>query len=765
MKPEVKRYTTMVGSRTISIETGRLAAQAGGAVTVHLNDSIIFAAATMGGIRAGIDFFPLSVEYEERMYAGGKIPGSFFRREGRPTTDAILTARLTDRPLRPLFPEGMRNEVQIIMYSLSADADNPLDVLAINAASAAVMISDIPWDGPVAAVRVGRVNGEFIINPTFAEMDLSDLDLRLAGTRDAILMVEAGADEVPEDIMVAALEFGHKSLQPLIDLQLQMQHEVGKPKREVAISLPDQSLQEKVFNRVSAPMSALLDNPLMKSEFYTGMDALLQNLVTELIPSEGGKVKVADETDVETLPEFALPEPPSLEAIKEAFAEAEKKIVRTRILDQGKRPDGRKPNEIRPIWCEVGFSPRAHGSGLFTRGETQVLTLATLGTLSESQELDTLAPVDTKRYMHHYNFPPFSTGETKMLRGQSRREIGHGALAERALLPVIPAEETFPYALRLVSEVLASNGSSSMASVCGSTLALMDTGVPIKAPVAGVAMGLVMEGDKYIILTDIQGTEDHLGDMDFKVAGTAEGITALQMDIKISGLSTEIMKQALEQARQARLFILGKILEVIPAPRSELKPHAPRITTVKIPSDKIGAIIGPGGKNIRALQDETGTKIDIQEDGTIYIASTNSEGAEIARQRIEAITETPQLGRIYTGKVVRIADFGAFVEILPGTDGMVHISQLDSERVEKVEDIVKMGDEITVMVTGIDPMGKIRLSRQAVLEGWTIEEAQEKDSRKSGGSGRPGGSRPGGSRPGGDRRPGGHTDDRRGPRR
>jgi polyribonucleotide nucleotidyltransferase len=653
----------------------------------------------------------------------------------------------------------MRNEVQIIMYSLSADADNPLDVLAINAASAAVMISDIPWGGPVAAVRVGRVNGEFIINPTFAEMDNSDLDLRLAGTRDAILMVEAGSDEVPEDAMVAALEFGHKSMQPLIDMQLQMQREIGKPKREVSMAMPDKTLQEKVFTRVNASMTSLLDKPLMKSEFYAGMDELLQNLVTELVPSEDKKVKVADETDVETLPEFVFPETPSLEAIKEAFAEAEKKIVRSRILEQGKRPDGRTPTEIRPIWCEVGFSPRAHGSGLFTRGETQVLTLATLGTLSESQNLDTLTPVDTKRYMHHYNFPPFSTGETKMLRGQSRREIGHGALAERALLPVIPAEESFPYALRLVSEVLASNGSSSMASVCGSTLALMDTGVPIKAPVAGVAMGLVMEGNKYVILTDIQGTEDHLGDMDFKVAGTAEGITALQMDIKISGLSTEIMKQALEQARQARLFILGKILEVIPAPRSELKPHAPRITTVKIPSDKIGAIIGPGGKNIRALQDETGTKIDIQEDGTIYIASTNSEGAEIARQRIEAITETPQLGRIYTGKVVRIADFGAFVEILPGTDGMVHISQLDSERVEKVEDVVKMGDEITVMVTGIDPMGKIRLSRQAVLEGWTIEEAQERDSRKSSGG------RPGGARPGGERRPGGRPDDRRGPRR
>jgi polyribonucleotide nucleotidyltransferase len=761
MKPEVKRYTAMVGSREIAVETGKLAAQAGGAVTVHLNDSIVFAAATMGGIREGIDFFPLSVDYEERMYAGGKIPGSFFRREGRPSTDAILTARLTDRPLRPLFPEGMRNEVQVIMYSLSADADNPLDILAINAASAAIMISDIPWNGPVAAVRVGRVEGQFVANPTFAEIDKSDLDLRIAGTRDAILMVEAGAEMVPEDVMVAALEFGHKSIQPLIDLQLKMQAEIGKPKRVITYSLPDKSLQEKVYAKVSGPMNNLLDQPLMKAEFYAGMDVLLQNLVAELIPSSGTKVTVSDEEDVEEIPEFAAPEAPSLATVKEAFADAEKKVVRDRILNLGKRPDGRTPTEIRPIWCEVGFSPRAHGSGLFTRGETQVLTLATLGTLRESQEIDSLSPVDTKRYMHHYNFPPFSTGETKMVRGQSRREIGHGALAERALLPVIPAEETFPYALRLVSEVLASNGSSSMASVCGSTLALMDTGVPIKAPVAGVAMGLIMEGSRYQILTDIQGTEDHLGDMDFKVAGTEQGITALQMDIKISGISTEIMKQALEQARQARLFILGKILEVIPAPRPELKPHTPRITTVKIPSDKIGAIIGPGGKNIRALQEETGTKIDIEEDGTIYIASTNGEGAQKARERIEAITETAQLGRIYTGKVVRVADFGAFVEILPGTDGMVHISQLDSERVEKVEDVCKLGDEISVMVTGIDPMGKIRLSRQAVLEGWTIEEAQERDARKSGG-GRPGG---GGGRPGGDRRPGGRGDDRRGPRR
>ncbi|MDP2976109.1 MAG: polyribonucleotide nucleotidyltransferase, partial [Anaerolineales bacterium] len=558
MKPETKRYTTTVGSRTISIETGKLAAQAGGAVTVHLNDTVIFAAATMGGVREGIDFFPLSVDYEERMYAGGKIPGSFFRREGRPSTDAILTARLTDRPLRPLFPAGMRNEVQIIMYSLSADVENPLDILAINAASAAIMISDIPWNGPVAAVRVGRVDGQFVAYPTFAEMDKSDLDLRIAGTRDAILMVECGADEVPEDIMVAALEFGHKAFQPLIDLQLQMQAEIGKPKHEVTLFIPDADLQKKVFERVSGPISSLLDKPLTKNEFYTGMTTLKDEVVAEMCTVPDPQSAGAGGANASDYPPTGGY--PTLASVREAFDQTEQTIVRGRILNLGKRPDGRAPAEIRPIWCEVGFSPRAHGSGLFTRGETQVLTLATLGTLRQSQEIDTLSPVDTKRYMHHYNFPPFSTGETKMLRGQSRREIGHGALAERALEPVIPAQETFPYTLRLVSEVMASNGSSSMASVCGSTLALMDTGVPIKAPVAGVAMGLVKEGERYQILTDIQGAEDHLGDMDFKVAGTAQGITALQMDIKISGLSAEIMKQALEQARQARLFILDKML-------------------------------------------------------------------------------------------------------------------------------------------------------------------------------------------------------------
>jgi polyribonucleotide nucleotidyltransferase len=757
MTPESKKYSTTVGTQTLTFETGKLAGQAGGAVTFGTDAAIVFAAATMGGMREGIDFFPLQVEYEERMSAGGKIPGSFFRREGRPGTDAILTSRLTDRPLRPLFQHGMRNEVQVIMFSLSADGINPLDIFAINAASAAIMISDIPWGGPVGAVRVGRVNGEFVVNPTFAEIETSDLDLRLAGTREAILMVECGANEIPEDVMVAALELGHKSIQPLIDLQFQMQAEVGKQKREVTLSIPNAELQKKVFERVSGPMTELLDKPLTKNEFYGGMTTLKDEVVAELcnVPNPQSEAVAEVLTPLVDM----MSDRPSLAAVREAFDQAEQSIVRERILSMGKRPDGRTPSEIRPIWCEAGVSPRAHGSGLFTRGETQILSFATLGTLGESQELDTLSPTDSKRYMHHYNFPPYSTGEVKPLRGQSRREVGHGALAERALEPVIPAEESFPYTIRVVSEALSSNGSTSMGSVCGSTLALMDAGVPIKAPVSGVAMGLITDDTgRYQILTDIQGAEDHLGDMDFKVAGTAAGITALQMDIKISGLSTQMMKEALEQANVARMSIMEKMLAVLPEPRAELKPHAPRIVTVKIPVDKIGALIGPGGKNIRSLQEETGTKIDIEEDGTVYIASTDGVGAKIAQERVESLGESAIVGNIYTGKVVRIADFGAFVEILPGVDGLVHISQLDSERVNKVEDIVNMGDEITVMVTDIDPQGKIRLSRQAVLEGWTAEEAREKDQRKPGG-GRPGG---GGRNGGGDRGRGGDRGGSRG---
>jgi len=736
--PESKKFSAKVGNQELTFATGKVAGQAGGAVTARLGETLILAAATMAPQpRTGIDFFPLSVDYEERMYAGGKIPGSFFRREGRPSESAILTARLTDRPLRPLFPKDLRNEVQVIMYSLSADEENVIDIIAVNAASAALMISDIPWNGPIGAVRVGRVNGGFVINPTYPQLEQSDLDLRVAGTRDAILMVECGANEVDEDTMVSALEEAHKAIQPLIDLQMQMAQEVGKAKRDYQhFAVPDE-IKQNVLARTQSELENIFNKGLGKAEQYAAIDALRDAVVAEMAPEDA---------------ELAA-------NVKEAYTSAEKAVVRRRILEQGIRPDGRKPTEIRPIWCEVDYSPRAHGSGLFTRGETQVLTLATLGTPREAQELDTLSPIELKRYMHHYNFPPFSTGEVKFLRGSSRREIGHGALAERALVPVIPPEKEFPYTLRLVSECLSSNGSTSMASVCGSTLALMDTGVPIKAPVSGIAMGLITDGSNYKILSDIQGIEDHLGDMDFKVAGTDKGITALQMDIKISGLTTQMMAEALQQAKVGRKFILDKMLEVIPAPRPELKPHAPRITIVMVPVEKIGAIIGPGGKTIRAIQEETGAKIDISDDGSVFIASDDGAAAQMARERIEALTESAEIGKIYTGKVVRTTDFGAFVEILPGIDGMVHISQLDSTRVESVESVAKVGDELTVMVTDIDPSGKIRLSRQAVLEGWTPEEARERDKggggrRSSGGDrgGRSGG-RSGGR--GGDRGSGG----------
>jgi polyribonucleotide nucleotidyltransferase len=740
MQKEAKQYTATVGGRIITFETGKFAGQAGGAVTVRLGDSIIFAAATMSSQpREGLDFFPLTVDYEERMYAGGRIPGSFFRREGRPGSEAVLIARLTDRPIRPLFPTGMRNDVQVIMNSFSADGENPLDILAINAASAALSISDIPWEGPVGAVRIGRIDGEFIVNPTFEQMEISDLDLRVAGTSDAILMVEAGALEVPEDVMVKALAFGHESIQPLVETQRRMAAEIGKQKSEITLFGLDPDLQKRIQERAETEINVLLDKPHTKAELYGAIDEL-KTAVTK---------------------EFAEANPDTLDMAKqagEAFEEVYKHVVRDRILDRHIRPDGRDLKEIRPIWCQVDLIPRAHGSGLFTRGETQVLTFTTLGTPREAQELDDLTPNSSKRYIHHYNFPPYSVGEVKPLRGTSRRDIGHGALAERALLPVIPPESEFPYTLRLVSEVLASNGSSSMASVCGSTLSLMDAGVPISAPVTGIAMGLIKEGEKYVVLSDIQGLEDHLGDMDFKVAGTQKGITALQMDIKIKGITPQIMAEALDQARSGRDHILGKMMEVISKPNPDLKPHAPRITVIHVPVDKIGAVIGPGGKNIRAIQEETKTRIDIGEDGSVFIAATDGIGEAAARDRILACTETAELGRIYTGKVVRVTDFGAFVEILPGTDGMVHISQLDTERVNSVEDVVQVGDEITVMVTDIDGSGKIRLSRQAVLEGWSAEEAREKDKprkRPEGGNRGGSGNRSGGNRSGGDRSGGG----------
>lgn len=706
MQPNAYQFSTQVGNHTYIFETGKLAGQAGGSVTLRHGDSVLFAAATMSNeIREGIDFFPLSVEYEERMYAGGKIPGSFFRREGRPSDDAVLVARLTDRPLRPLFNKDMHNEVQVIIVSISADPENPLDIMAINAASAALIVSDIPWAGPIGAVRIGRIDGNFVVNPTFEEMGQSDLDLRVAGSKDAILMVECGSDEIDEDAMVNAISLAHQSIQPIINIQEKMALEVGKQKRNVPLFELDDEIIKKVYEQAHEKITAVLEKPHIKAE----LDEAIMKIEEDLIAG----ISDADERLINNT--------------KEAFHEAYKRVVRERIINLNKRPDGRGPDEIRPIWCEVGTSPRAHGSGLFTRGETQVLTLATLGTPKEAQELDNLTPTDSKRYIHHYNFPPYSTGEVKWLR-RSRREIGHGALAERALVPVIPNEEVFPYTIRLVSEVLSSNGSTSMASVCGSTLALMDTGVPIKSPVSGIAMGLVMEKDKYKILTDIQGLEDHLGDMDFKVAGTKDGITALQMDIKIKGITPQIMSQALKQAKDARMHILNKITEVIPEPRPQLKEFVPRISTITIPIEKIGAIIGSGGKTIRAIQEETNTRIDISEDGTVFIAASDKSEEMRAREKIEQLTESPVIGRIYTGKVVRITDFGAFIEILPGTDGLVHISQMDSERINKVEDIAKVGDDLTVMITNIDPSGKIRLSRQAVLEGWSVDEARDHDS-------------------------------------
>lgn len=719
-------FSTIVGSKKVTFATGKLAEQAGGAVTIRMGDSLLLATATMSkNVREGLDFFPLSVEYEEKMYAAGRIPGGYYRREGRPTTEAILTARLTDRPLRPLFPDGMRNEVQVIVTTLSSDGVHHLDIMSVNAASAALTVSDVPWNGPVGAVRVGYINGEFVIDPTTAEMENSLLDLRMAGTKDAIIMVEAGANEATEELVIEALEVGHKAIQPLIAVQEEMRAAVGKPKFPVTLDSINEELAARVKERIGERLREIVVANPDRQDRNEAVDALREEIVNS----------------------FMAEEPPQdPKAVREIFALELKKIIRDRILYEGVRPDGRDYTTIRPLSCEVGLSPKAHGSGLFQRGQTQVLSIVALGTPREAQKLEGLSPEETERYMHHYNFPPFSTGETWPLRGPKRREIGHGALAGNALRPMIPSEAEFPYAIRVVSEVLSSNGSTSQASVCASTLALMDCGVPIKRPVAGVAMGLVTDGNKYAILTDIQGVEDHLGDMDFKVAGTSQGITALQMDIKISGLSRELMAQALEQARIGRLEILDAMLKTIPAPRAELNPNAPRMISVKIDPDKIGAIIGKGGSTIRNLEETYEVSIDIKDDGTVYVAGTNAPKAEEAVEMINILAAGPEPGKIYTGKVVRITDFGAFVEIIPGTDGMVHISQISPERINRVEDALQMGDEVMVMVTAVDPEGKIRLSRRAVIEGWTLEQAIEQD---SGGKGSRGGSRDGGRDGGG----------------
>jgi polyribonucleotide nucleotidyltransferase len=736
-----RTYTTEIGGRTLSIETGILAAQAGGAVTVRYGDTLLMATATMSrDVRPGLSFFPMTVEFEEKMYAAGRIPGSFFRREGRPSEQAILLARLVDRPLRPLFPKGMRNEVQIIIQALAIDGENLLDPLAIIAGSAALHISDIPWNGPIAGSAIGFVDGEFIVNPTAAQMGTSSLHLVAAGTDDNILMVEAGSNEFPEDMMLEALKLSHESMQPAIELIKQMRAELGKPKAEAKVYLPAAKFQEQVTGLAQERIEGLLAAGLDK---HTLSDSIAE----------------VRESVEESVFEYATPEEAATFDVSEAMDAVVKEATRRRILKEGRRPDGRDTTTIRPIRVQVGRIPRVHGSGLFMRGETHVLSIATLGTPGDAQRLDTLQPTDEKRYLHHYNFPPYSTGEAYPLRGPKRREIGHGALAERALVPVIP--EDYPYTLRIVSEVVSSNGSTSMASVCGSTLALMDAGVPITAPVAGIAMGLVQDmgtGD-YKVLSDIQGIEDALGDMDFKVAGTAHGITALQMDLKIKGLDFQILREAMEQARVGRLHILEKMLEVMPEARKELSPYAPRILTMHIDSEKIGKLIGPGGKTIRGLQEMYMVKIDVEEDGTVYISGDGS-GAEKALDEVRKMMEDVEVGKIYTGTVVRVEPYGAFINILPGIDGMVHISQLADYRVEKVEDIAKLGDEITAMVIDVDPGGRVRMSRQAVLEGWSVEDAQSRDrgaSRpRSGGDRDRGGDRGGrgnGRGGGGDRGP------------
>ncbi len=719
---QVRQYRTKIGDHEIIIETGKLAQQAGGAVTIRSEDTIVLVTATMSREpRGGISFFPLTVDFEERLYAAGKIPGSFFRREGRPTEAAILTARLLDRPLRPLFPKDFRNDVQVIATPLSADQENAPDILSLIGASAALMISDVPFNGPVGAVRVALdENGELIFNPTIQQVDESALDLRLAGTAQSITMVECASNEVDEETMLKAMEAGHQAMQSVIALQEKMREEIGKPKREYLSFAADPAVEDLVRDWVGDRLVRLLHEHTDRHEQGEARRAIGEELVAQY-------GETYDSSDL-------------TKALQTIF----KETVRREILDAGRRPDGRDTRTIRPLSSEVGLTPRGHGSGLFSRGETQVLTIATFGTPREEQSLDGLSPKEAKRYIHHYNFPPFSTGETWPMRGPKRREVGHGALAEAALRPMIPAEDTFPYTLRLVSEALSSNGSTSMASVCASTLALMDAGVPIKAPVGGIAMGLVTDSDgRYRVLTDIQGAEDALGDMDFKVAGTRNGINALQMDIKVQGISQDILREALAQAREARLQILDVMQETIQSPRPEMSDYAPRINVVKVDPEKIGKIIGPGGKMVRSIQEQTGVKIDIGDEGVVYIASADGPSALEAQKMVEALVEVPEIGKVYTGKVVRVTTFGAFVEIIPGTDGLVHISQLADFRVNRVEDVAREGDELTVMVIDISPDGKIKLSRQAILEGWTAEEARKHDRKPTG----RGGSDRGGRRP------------------
>jgi len=699
-----------VAGRRLSIETGRVAEQANGAVILRQGDTVVLSTAVMAKEpREGIDWFPLTCDYEEKLYAAGKIPGAFMRREGRPSETAIIASRLTDRPLRPLFPEGFRLDVQVVSTVLSVDQENDPTILSINGASTALVISDIPFQGPVGAVRMGYLDGKVVVNPPMSRMSESQLDLVVAGTADAILMVEAGAKGVTEQTVLDALEMAHTEIKQICAAQLELQQQVGQEKREwVPPAYPEQMIEI-----VGEYLALRLDQVLYKADKAT-READIDDLRRKTIVELG-----------ERFPEH-------VEILGKLFDKAVKDRVRQRVVEEGVRIDGRGLKDVRNITVEVGVLPRTHGSGLFTRGQTQALTIATLGSMSDAQKIDGLTDETSKRYMHHYNFPPFSVGEARPLRGPGRREIGHGALAERALLAVIPPVEEWPYTMRLVSEILSSNGSTSMASVCGSTLALMDAGVPIKSPVAGIAMGLVTREGKFAVLTDIQGVEDNLGDMDFKVAGTRDGITALQMDIKVKGLTHEILAQALEQAREARLFVLDKMLAVIPKPRSEMSPYAPRITTIMINPDKIRDIIGPGGKMIRKITEETGAQIDVEDDGRVFIAAVDQEGGKRAIDWIKGLTDEVEVGKIYKGKVVRIMPFGLFVEVLPNQDGLVHVSKLTDHRVERPEEVANVGDEIMVKATEVDSQGRLNLSRQAAIEeltekGLPIEEKIDKE--------------------------------------
>lgn len=688
-------YTIDWAGRPLTVEIGQLAKQANGAALVRYGETAVLSTATASKEPKNVDFFPLTVNYEERLYAVGKIPGGFIKREGRPSEKAILSSRLIDRPIRPLFADGFRNEVQVVSMVMSVDQDCTPEMAAMLGSSLALSVSDIPFEGPIAGVIVGRVDGKFLINPTVEQMEKSDIHLTVAGTKDAINMVEAGAKEVPEEVMLEAIMFGHEEIKRLIAFQEKIVAEIGKEKMAVELFELDEELVEKVSGMCRKKMIEAIQVHEKKAR-------------EEAIRKVGDEVLAqfeAEEADEETVKQ-----------VKQILHDIEKEEVRKLITVDKIRPDGRKIDEIRPLSSEVGVLPRTHGSGLFTRGQTQALSICTLGALGDVQILDGLGIEESKRFMHHYNFPSFSVGETGPMRGPGRREIGHGALGERALEPVIPDEKEFPYTIRLVSEVLESNGSTSQASICASTLAMMDAGIPIKAPVAGIAMGLVKSGEHYTILTDIQGMEDHLGDMDFKVAGTSKGVTALQMDIKIAGLSREILEEALQQARKGRMQILDHMMSTISKTRDHLSVYAPKILTMTIHPDKIRDVIGPSGKQINKIIDETGVKIDIEQDGTIFISSTDEDANNKAKKLIEDIVREVEVGKVYLGKVKRIEKFGAFVEIFNGKDGLVHISELAEERVRKVEDVVKIGDEILVKVTDIDSHGRINLSRKAVLK-------------------------------------------------